>query len=119
MSVDGSLLISLQLSVTEKESGRKFEVALEPWFVALLPNVTVGLWLQTEAADPESEEHTSVPRMLCSRTSLSCFMLPSAQLQLHRGQFVRGRGMTVMQLSKAPAAILELILSFLDQVVTL
>lgn len=48
MSVDGSLLISLQLSVTEKESGRKFEVALEPWFVALLRNVTVGLWLQTE-----------------------------------------------------------------------
>lgn len=47
MSVDGSLLISLQLSVTE-ESGRKFEVALEPWFVALLRNVTVGLWLQTE-----------------------------------------------------------------------
>lgn len=43
MSVGGSLLISLQLSVTEKESGRKFEVAQ-------LPNVTVGLWLQTESS---------------------------------------------------------------------
>lgn len=103
MSVDGSLWVSLQLSVTEKESGRKFEVAL-------LPNVTVGLWLQTEAADSESEEHSSVPTMLCSRTSFTCFMLPSAPLQLH--QFVRGRGMTVMQLSKAPAATLELIPSF-------
>lgn len=119
MSADGSLLISLQLSVTAEESGRKFEVALGPWCVAPLPNVTVGLWLQTEAADSESEEHTSVPRLLCSRTSFGCFMLPSAQLQRHRYQFVRGRGMTVMQLSKAPAATLELILSFLDQLVTL
>lgn len=59
MSGDGSLLLSLQLSVTEKESGRKFEVALEPWCVALLPNVTVGLWLQTEAADSESEEQVA------------------------------------------------------------
>lgn len=94
-------------SVTEKQSGRKFEV--EPWFVTLLPSATVGLLLQTQSRfrgyrAPKRPQNA----MLCHRFKL-LHVLPSSSVT----RLLVGRGMMVMQFPRAPAAALEL--SFLDQ----
>lgn len=80
-----SIFVILQLSVSEKESGRKFEVELEPRFVTQLPSVTVGCCCK---------QNKWIRRVNGTRASSECSDLSSRLVQaalLHRSVLpVRG-----------------------------